>query len=78
MTAQHPSTELTAIDCLEQLIEGHLNGRVRDFRLLVLHDGLILLGRTSTYHSKQLAQHVTMKASKLPILANDIEVVQLG
>jgi hypothetical protein len=59
-------------------IEAHLRvrlrGRVRELRVLLRDGGVVLRGRTVTYYSKQLAQHVTMKEVKLLILANEIEV----
>jgi hypothetical protein len=51
-----------------------LGGRIRDLRVLVRHNGVILQGRSSTYHAKQIAQHAAMELTGLPILANDIEV----
>jgi hypothetical protein len=51
-----------------------LAGRVRDFRLVVRDEGLILRGQAHTYYAKQLAQHTVMEATELPILANEIEV----
>ena len=62
------------IDNLEGNVRRRLNGRVRDFRLLLQDNGLILQGYAFTYYAKQLAQHAIMKATRLPILANDIEV----
>ena len=38
--------------------------------------GLVLRGASHTYFGKLLAQHLTMEAVALPILANEIEVVQ--
>ena len=64
----HPATEL------ESRVLSRLGGRVRDFRLVVADNGLILRGRASTFHAKQLAQHAVMKDNGLPILANEIEV----
>lgn len=59
-------------------VEGHvqcrLSGRVRDFRLLIRNEGLVLLGHAHTYYAKQLAQHTVMEITNLPILANEIEV----
>lgn len=55
-------------------IQYQLSGRLRDFRLKRRSDGLILRGRTRTYHAKQLAQHAVMRATDLPILHNEIEV----
>lgn len=59
---------------LESFIQRRLGGRVRDFRVVIRPDGLILQGRAATYHAKQLAQHAAMEMATLPILANDIEV----
>jgi hypothetical protein len=59
---------------LESLMQRRLGNRVRDLRVLVLPNGLILQGRTSTYHAKQLAQHAVMDLTELPIVSNDIEV----
>jgi hypothetical protein len=59
---------------LEAQVLRRLGGRIRDLRVLVRHNGVILQGRSSTYHAKQIAQHVAMELTGLPILANDIEV----
>ena len=60
---------------LESLLVRRLGNRVRDLRVLLLPDGLILQGRTATYHAKQLAQHAAMELATLPILANEIQVL---
>ena len=60
---------------LENMLLRRLGNRVRDLRVIVLADGLILQGRTGTYHAKQLAQHAAMELAALPILANEIEVL---
>jgi hypothetical protein len=59
---------------LKTLVRNRLSGRIQDIRVIVHGPGLILCGRTQTYHAKQLAQHVLMEAVRLPILANEIEV----
>jgi hypothetical protein len=61
-------------ELLESLIQRRLGSRVRDFRLVIRPNGLILQGRTSTYHAKQLAQHAVMEMGQMPILSNDIVV----
>jgi hypothetical protein len=61
-------------DNLESLMQRRLGNRVRDLRVLIRPAGVILQGRTATYHAKQLAQHAAMELSSLPILANEIEV----
>lgn len=59
---------------LEALMQRRLGGRVRDLRVRKLPEGVVLQGRTATYHLKQLAQHAAMELSEYPILANEIEV----
>lgn len=64
----------TRLDELEFQLQGQLNGRVHDFHLLLLRDGVVLRGFTRTYYIKQLAQQAVMNMTDLPILANEIEV----
>jgi hypothetical protein len=59
---------------LETLMLRRLGNRVRDLRILVHPAGVVLQGRTYTYHVKQLAQHAAMELGHLPILRNEIEV----
>lgn len=59
---------------LELLVQRRLGSRVRDLRIIIRQDGVILQGHAHTYHAKQLAQHATMELADLPILSNDIEV----
>ncbi len=59
---------------LETLMQRRLCNRIRDLRIQLQPEGLILRGRTGTYHAKQLAQHAAMELAERPILANDIEV----
>ena len=63
------------LDELEARLQSCLSGRVSGLRLRFHGDGLILRGWTRTYYAKQLAQHAVMAATKLPILANEIEVL---
>jgi hypothetical protein len=65
------------IDNLKGNVRRQLNGKVRDFRLLLQDNGLILQGYAFTHYVKQLAQHAIMQATRLPILANEIEVESL-
>lgn len=59
---------------LEARVQVRFGARIRDFRLVILENGLVLRGRAKSFHVKQLAQHAVMKAAVLPILANEIEV----
>jgi len=65
---------VSSCEHVELLVQRRLGSRVRDLRVLVRQDGVILQGRAGTYHAKQLAQHAAMEVTNLPILANDIEV----
>jgi len=66
-----PSPEL---ERLQAHIQGRLGGRVRNLRLLLRDNGLVLQGRTRTYYAKQLAQHAVMQVTEYLIQANEIEV----
>jgi hypothetical protein len=64
----------TEIEQLQARVQSRLGGRVRELQVVRLDDGLVLKGQTRTFHEKQLAQHALMKATRRPILANEIEV----
>jgi hypothetical protein len=66
---------LTEEEHLEIMLQRRLGNRVRDLRVIVLPEGVILQGRAATYHAKQIAQHAAMELADLPILANDIVVL---
>jgi hypothetical protein len=51
-----------------------LGSRVRDLRVVVGGEGVVLEGRALNFHAKQLAQHAAMQLADLPVLANNIEV----
>jgi hypothetical protein len=69
------SSVLSEEERLESMLVRRLGSRIRDLRVILLPDGLILQGRTATYHAKQIAQHVAMEVADLPILANEIIVL---
>ena len=56
-------------------LQNRLGGQLRDLRVTIQSDGLILQGRVRTYYGKQLAQHVAMEESGQAIAANEIEVL---
>jgi hypothetical protein len=66
----------TATDAerLEGLLTRRLGSRIRGLRLVFEQTGVILRGRSETYHAKQIAQHAVMEFTAAPILANEIEV----
>jgi hypothetical protein len=59
---------------LEDQVRRRLGGQVRDFRLVVSANGVVLRGSVPSYYVKQLAQHMIMGAMGLTVLANEIEV----
>jgi hypothetical protein len=63
------------VDHLLASVQCQLAGRICDLRVIVKDDGLVLQGRAYSYYAKQLAQQAVMKATALPLVANDIEVL---
>jgi hypothetical protein len=59
---------------IEALMQRRLGNRIRALRIRIEPQGIVIQGRSATYHGKQLAQHAAMELAELPILANDIEV----
>jgi hypothetical protein len=61
---------------LAMLIRQQLAGRayVHNLHVIVLKEGVVLRGRSSTYYAKQLAQHTVLTIARLPLIANEIEV----
>ena len=59
---------------LEKHLQTRLGSRVRQLRVVCRNEGVVLYGSARTYHAKQLAQHLVMEITDLPILANEIEV----
>ena len=68
------SRTFLSLDQLEVRLQGKLGGRIRDLHLLFQECGIILRGFAQTFYAKQLAQHTLMSETRLPILANEIEV----
>ena len=59
---------------LGKMVRRRVWGQVEDLHVLVRGHGLVLRGRARTYYVKQLAQHAVLGASRLPLVANEIEV----
>ncbi len=62
-------------DRIEMRVKGRLAGRIERLRILLRHDGLVLLGRVRTYYAKQLVQEEVLKCTEIPIAENAVEVV---
>jgi hypothetical protein len=64
---------------LAERIEGHIerraSGRIRDLHVVCSDGMIILMGRSRTYHAKQLAQEAVLDLTDgHPALANQIVV----
>jgi hypothetical protein len=70
------NTEPPETEPLEVLVRQWLSGRahVRELRVIVEAEGVVLEGRAASYYAKQLAQHAAIVVSGLPLRANRIEV----
>jgi hypothetical protein len=67
-------TSLAEVAHVEARVRCRLGGQVRDLRLLVRDQGLILQGSARSYYAKQRAQHAVMAMTEFPIAANEIDV----
>ena len=69
-----PAASQEGLEQIELRLQCRLGGRVRNLRLVLHGDGVVLRGLTRTYYGKQLAQHAVMETVPWPIVANEIEV----
>lgn len=60
---------------VEATLRQLLGRRVRDLRVLIDQETVVLRGQTTTFYGKQLALHLARQAIGLPVTANEIEVV---
>ncbi|MGE0607923.1 MAG: BON domain-containing protein [Pirellulales bacterium] len=59
---------------IERLVRRQTNDKVRELRVVVLSERIILSGRCGTFYSKQLAQHAAMTLADESPLVNQIDV----
>lgn len=75
-TCDHPAD--TAQDFalhLERLVQGRAGSRIRDLRVEVRADEVVLTGRAYSYYAKQLATHAALCAVAPRALTNAIDVM---
>jgi hypothetical protein len=65
---------IQAASRLEARLHNRLGGQFRNVEVLERDHGIVLQGVVYSYYAKQLAQHVAMELTGLPVLANEIEV----
>jgi hypothetical protein len=64
--------ELTAR--LERIVQTRTGGRVRDLRIDLLQDQVIVTGVVPTYYTKQLVTHAVLEEVKDRSLSNAVDV----
>ena len=69
------STLKNQIAQVERQVKNQLKGRIRNLHLELADGGVVLHGRADSFHTKQLAQHAVFETAGLPLLGNEIEVV---
>jgi hypothetical protein len=62
------------LDGLAEIVRRRLAGRIRDLRLVLRENGIVLQGRACSYYGKQLAQHEVLRVVNAARLVNEIEV----
>lgn len=77
---RHPLPETLAeaerlVASIERAVSRETCGGVRNLRVELSHEGILLTGRCSSYYTKQKAQHAAMGVSGSEELTNCIEVV---
>ncbi len=66
--------QLVQLEALEAALQKRVGSRIRNLEVRVDDGQLVLLGQATTYHAKQLAQHLVMVLTQMVIRANKIEV----
>ena len=59
---------------IERAVRRGTNDKVRDLRVEIADEGILLQGRCGTYYCKQLAQHAAIALAKPEVVINQIEV----
>jgi osmotically-inducible protein OsmY len=59
---------------IERAVWRKTSGRIRNLRVQINRQGVLLTGRCDTYYAKQMAQHAAMSVHKTLQLTNQIEV----
>lgn len=58
----------------EAILRQRLRAYIRELRVPVHAEGVVLQGAAVSYYGKQLVQHVAHELFRLPIVANEIEI----
>jgi hypothetical protein len=60
---------------IERAVQQETGHGVRNLRVVIGNDSVVLNGRCDSYYCKQIAQHVAMSLSRGERLVNGIEVI---
>jgi hypothetical protein len=69
-----PGARETLTERLERMIRERTSGLIRDLRVTVNEQEVVVTGRAATYYAKQLATHAALEGCEQMTLTNDIEV----
>lgn len=68
-----PTADL--VDRVERIVRCRTGGRIRDLRVQVHGEDVIISGVSCTYYAKQLATHAALSELDHRTLSNEIEVM---
>jgi hypothetical protein len=74
MVEKRSEPAVNALEAIEQRLQRQLGTRIRQLRVSIEPNGLVISGRCCSYHDKQLAQHLAADVSRLNVADNRIEV----
>ena len=74
----HETASTANAEQAEAVLRQRLCGRVRELRVVIGAEGVVLRGAAANYYGKQMAQHLAHQLLRLPIAANEIEVRSLA
>ena len=66
------------LDGLADIVRRRLAGRIRDLRLVLRDNAVVLQGRACSYYGKQLAQHEVLRVVNAARLVNEIKVAPVA
>ena len=69
-----PRSDVAGLLAIAKTLESRLGHRVRNLRMSLHNQGIVLTGFTDTYYHKQMAQHLARQISGHCVVENRIEV----
>jgi hypothetical protein len=69
-----PNAREALVDRVERSIRLRTTGLIRNLKVEIHSEEIVVTGRAATYYAKQLATHAALEACNRLTLTNDIEV----